>query len=654
MSAALATLAIAVAALSGLPGLFAARAGRAGERLFTALVTVAGVAACAAGALGLAAADPRPLDAAWSVPGGRVLIHVDALSALFLLPIALVTTLGAWYGLAYFAQREHPRDGRKLRAFYGLATAGMMLLVVAHNAILFLFGWELMALAAFMLVATEDDRAAAREVGYVYLVTTHAGTLCVFATFALLGAAAGTLDFSGFGPALASPLRDAIFVLALCGFGLKAGVMPLHVWLPGAHATAPSHVSAVMSGVLIKTGIYGLVRVTGFCDAPPLGWGYTLIALGVLSAVLGVAFAIGQHDLKRLLAYHSVENIGIICLGLGVALIGRAGARPELVVLGLGGALLHVWNHGLFKALLFLSGGAVVHATGTREIDRLGGLMRRMPRTGAAFLVGAVAICGLPPLNGLVSELLVYLGLFGAGSAGPGPWIAGAMAAPALALVAALALACFVKVFGALFLGEPRSAAGAAAHDPPPPMLVPMAILGAACLLVGLGAPLCAPALDAAARAWSGGRALPPLAAAAPLGAVAATSAALLAAVAAAVALLARARARAAVAVTWDCGYAAPAPRMQYTASSFAGGLVALFAWALRPQAHAPRIAVPFPRRARFESHLPDTVLDRALTPGFHLVARIFRWMRPIQHGSVHVYLLYILGALLALLLWSC
>jgi len=208
----------------------------------------------------------------------------------------------------------------------------------------------------------------------VYVVATRAGTLCLFAMFALLGVASGTLDFDGWPAALASPVRDAVFVLGLCGFGLKAGVMPLHIWLPGAHANAPSHVSALMSGVLIKTGIYGLVRLTASSAAPPLWWGYLLIGAGAVSGVLGVAFAIGQHDLKRLLAYHSVENIGIICMGLGVAVLGRSLGSPALIALGIAGALLHVWNHGLFKALLFLSAGSVLHATGTREIDRLGGV----------------------------------------------------------------------------------------------------------------------------------------------------------------------------------------------------------------------------------------------------------------------------------------
>ena len=666
--------AIVLSALSGVPGLFRPGAGRAGERLFVGLLTAAGICA-GGGAIGaLAWGWSSELAAVWPVPGGRLAIQVDAISAMFVLQIAALAVLGAWYGLEYWPQRAHPHDGRKLRVFFGAMTAGMFLLVVAKNAVLFLVSWEVMALAAFWLVCTEDEKPTVREAGFFYLLATRGGTLCLFAMFALVGAASGTMDLAGLPRALASPLGNAIFVLGLCGFGLKAGLMPLHIWLPGAHANAPSHVSAILSGVLIKMGIYGIVRLTAGCQAPPFWWGYTLLAAGTVSGVLGVAFAIGQHDLKRLLAYHSVENIGIICLGLGVALLGRSLGRLELVVLGFAGALLHVWNHGLFKALLFFSAGSVLHATGSREIDRLGGLWRRMPRTGLAFLVGAVAICGLPPLNGLVSELLVYLGLFRTGAEGGGPWLAGTLAAAALALVGALAVACFVKVFGAVFLGTARTPDALRAHEVGPAMLVPMAILGLACLAIALGAPWVARVLDAAIRTWLGEAAAPApgLHRIAPLVGVSAISAALLLALGLGGAwIAARTRARTAhvplgqgagdglggplpePGFTWDCGYAAPTARMQYTSSSFAAILVGLFAWALRPSLRPPHLAGPFPAHQSFCSHVPDTVLDRALRPGFSLVGRLLGWLRPIQQGSVHLYLVYILGALVALLVWS-
>src|SRR5205814_3575216 len=249
-------------------------------------------------------------------------------------------------------QAGHPATGRMLRLCYGLVTAGMALLVIARNAVLFLAGWEVMALAAFILITTSDGDREVREAGYVYLVSTRVATLCLFGMFALLFVAGGTLNFTG--PARGGSLATATFLLGLVGFGLKAGAMPLHVWLPGAHANAPSHVSAVMSGVLIKVGIYGLLRLTTWVDVPPVWWGGVVLVVGVVSGVLGVACALGQHDLKRLLAYHSVENIGIILIGVGLALLGRTYGRADLMLLGVAGALLHVWNHGLFKALLFL------------------------------------------------------------------------------------------------------------------------------------------------------------------------------------------------------------------------------------------------------------------------------------------------------------
>src|SRR5205807_3118219 len=262
-------------------------------------------------------------------------------------------------------------------------------------------------------VATEDHEESVRAAGWRYLAASHLAALCLFAMFALLRSATGTFNLVAIPDTLSIPgMATAIFLLALIGFGLKAGIMPMHVWLPSAHANAPSHVSALLSGLMIKMGIYGLVRICSLLPTPPVWWGSLLLGFGAISGVLGVAFAIGQHDLKRLLAYHSIENIGIIVMGLGLAMLGRSLNRTDWILLGLGGALLHVWNHALFKSLLFLSAGSVVHAAHTREIDRLGGLGKVMPCTAFCFLIGAVAICGLPPLNGFVSELLIYLGLF--------------------------------------------------------------------------------------------------------------------------------------------------------------------------------------------------------------------------------------------------
>jgi hydrogenase-4 component B len=373
--------------------------------------------------------------------------------------------------------------------------------------------------------------------------------------------------------------------------------------------------------------------------------------------VLGVAFAVAQHDLKRLLAYHSIENIGIIVMGLGLAILGRSLGRNELIVLGLGGGLLHVWNHAFFKSLLFLGAGSVIHATGTREIDRLGGLARSMPWTALGFLVGAVAICGLPPLNGFVSEFLIYLGLFGALSKVPGEAFPGvAFAAAALALIGALAAACFVKVYGAAFLGTARSDHARHAHESPAGMLGPMGVLVACCVLIGVAPGLVAPILGKAIAAWAPN--LPDadarLASLAPLHWITIMGLLLVAGLLLLGGLLwQRLRTHAiAQAGSWGCGYAAPTARMQYTSSSFAQMLVALFAWALRPRTHRPPAMPLFPAPTEFHSEVLDTVLDGAVLPVFRFGAWSVSWLRVFQQGSVQTYLLYIFVALIALLLW--
>ncbi|MHB8767368.1 MAG: proton-conducting transporter transmembrane domain-containing protein, partial [Deferrisomatales bacterium] len=313
------------------------------------------------------------------------------------------------------------------------------------------------------------------------------------------------------------------------------------------------------------------------------------------------------------------------------------------------------WNHGFFKSLLFLSAGSVIHAAHTRELDRLGGLAKAMPATAWSFGLGAVAICGLPPLNGFVSEFLIYLGLFGTAGAGEGGWAAAALAAPALALIGALAVACFVKAFGAVFLGEPRSDAGRGAAEAPKTMLGPMAVLGALCLAIGLCPWAAAPVLDRAAAAWApAGGPLPAVGRLAPLGALGGLALGLVAvllAAAWAVRLWLR-RCPPARGVTWDCGYAAPTARMQYTASSFGQLLVGLFSWALAPAVHAPRVEGPFPAAAAFESHVPDAVLDRGLRPLFEQGARLLGRLRVLQQGRVQAYVAYILVTLVALLMW--
>ena len=658
MSERLVLLGIGLAAVSGVPGLFLSRSAVMGQRVAALLVAAAALIGLAGLGVFWSVGPQEPLVLPWTMVGAEVSLAVDGLTAVFLAPTFMISLLGSIYGLGYWKQTDHPQNGCKLRLFYGLLTAGMALLVVARTSVLFLCGWEIMALSAYFLVATEDDRPDALEAGWLYLVATHFSTLCLMALFALMHAASGSWALTQLQAGSLTPaLMQWVFVLALLGFGLKAGVMPLHIWLPNAHAMAPSHVSAIMSGVLIKMGVYGLLRVTSLLPNPPTAWGVILLVLGGTSGVLGMAFALGQRDLKRLLAYSSIENVGIIIMGLGLALMGRAQGRNDLIILGLGGCLLHVWNHSLFKSLLFLGAGSIIHAVHTREMDRMGGLAKQMPQTAICVLVGVAAICGLPPLNGFVSEFLIYTGLFRTLTNGVGPSLAGAaFAVPVLALIGALAAACFVRLYGIVFLGSARSETARMGHEAPRVMLVPMTALAILCGLLGLAPVLFVPLIGAGVSAWAPGvgnatgqlHELVPLGWLSTMGGVLITGMLL-----GGLVLWVQLRIHGSTSgATWGCGYAAPTSRMQYTSSSFTRMLVNLFGWALRPKTIRPRGLPLFPPPSEFRSDVGDTVLDEAVLPAFAWGAGAFSRLRVFQQGSVQAYLLYIFIALIALLLW--
>lgn len=485
----------------------------------------------------------------------------------------------------------------------------------------------------------------------------YIGTAFLLALFILLGRGHGSLDFDRFS---ASAGGGLLFVLALVGFGTKAGFIPLHVWLPEAHPAAPSHVSAVMSAVMIKTGIYGIVRVMMILGAPQAWRGWVLCGIGLSSGVIGVLLALAQHDLKRLLAYHSVENIGIIALGLGVGILGLGAGLPAVAVMGFAGALLHVLNHALFKGLLFLAAGNVLHSANTREIDHLGGLLQRMPRTGAIFLIGAAAISGLPPLNGFVSEFLIYLASFkgavtldGVNSVPMLATIAG------LALIGGLAAACFTKAFGIVFLGQPRSEHAEHAHEVGPAMVLPGFVLAAACILIGL---LGAYAVASMGPLISEVTGLSATIVHANL-ATAAHSITLVSIVGGALVGLATlltvgrsialSKRSVSTSVTWDCGYVAPSPRMQYTASSFAQPLTETFDLLLQTRRNVTAPDGFFPKEASFATETPDPYQEHIYRPLFREIGRDLLRLRPLQQGQVQLYILYIAVTLLALLLWQ-
>jgi hydrogenase-4 component B len=579
---------------------------------------------------------------------GPWVFGIDPLSAGFLLVVLGPGLASALYGIRALSTERPHRPVSAAHGLFALELAALALVVTAQAVVPFLVAWEVMAVLAYFLVTFEHDRAEVRRAGLVYLVATHTGTLALLAMFATWAGPQGSLTFE----ALAArgttlPASGALVLcLALAGFGLKAGLVPLHFWLPDAHSSAPSHVSGLMSGVVIKMGIYGLFRVVSLLATPPAWWGWSVLALGTVSAVLGVLWALAQHDLKRLLAYHSVENIGIILLGLGAGTLGITYGVPLVAVLGFAGAVLHTLNHALFKSLLFLGAGAATHVTGTRNLDRLGGLARRMPLTWVAFLLGSVAIVGLPPLNGFVSEWVVYQALLG-GAASTTPVRLTLVAVAGLALVGGLALACFAKVCGIVFLGVARSREAERGHEAARGLLVPMFGLAAACALIGLapglavGPALAVGASVARVAAGAAGSDIPQ--AVTRIGLLALGLAALLGLGSVAWGALRRRRPVTA-ADTWGCGYAAPTPRMQYTASSFAAPLLA---------AYGPLAGVHESRSSTaFSSHAREIVLEGAIFPAWAAVRGALWRLRPIQHGRLWVYLLYIIAVLLLLLLY--
>lgn len=655
MSFNLTAIAIALMAISGVPGLFMPSGFAWGQRV-SVLLTCAG---SLLGLLGVVFSLFYPDSSLYILSGtpiGATLVGLDALSAFFLVPVYVVGALATVYGVGYWAQQKQRRTARKVQFFLGTMLAGMALLVISKQALAFLLGWEVMALSAFFLVAAEDDKEETRKSAFVYIVATHVCTLSLFGLFALWRSATGSFLLVPIFPGAVS-LRDMniLFVLMFFGFGMKAGVMPLHFWLPGAHANAPSHISALLSGVMLKMGIYGLIRMLSLLPNPPAFWGWWILCSGMTSGLLGVVFALAQHDLKKLLAYHSVENIGIILLGLGVAMLGLSYHHPSWIMLGMAGCLLHVWNHSLFKALLFLGAGSVMHGTHTRQIDLMGALARRMPWTAGLFLVGAVAICGLPPLNGFISEFFVYIGLFRMLVDSSQASMLAVFASPVLAMIGALAVACFVKVYGTVFLGLSRTRSASLAHESPVSMIIPMAVLALLCLCIGLAPTLIMPFLEKAISVWlPGGTAVfayPQVSTLVPLGTLGIISPIFLAAVLALVFwVFLNGRTRRTVG-TWDCGYARPTARMQYSATSFARPLVGLFDWVLRTKTHGPEIQGNFPLPGSLNSHIDEAVLDRGLIPFSRYIKSRFSWWRRFQQGQTQYYFFYILIALTVMLL---
>jgi hydrogenase-4 component B len=593
----------------------------------------------------------------WQLPLASLRAGIDPLSAFFMIPLLILAASTSLYGLRYFAKHAAERSHW---LFFSLLVSGMVMVLLARNAIFFILAWEIMSLASFFLVISDKKNPEAMRAGWIYFIMAHVGTAFLMAVFFLLSATAGSFDFAVWmGIHFSAGQADAIFILALIAFGMKAGFIPFHVWLPLAHPAAPSHVSALMSGIMIKMGIYGLLRILTFISPFHAWWGILLIVLGGISGILGVLFALGQHNMKKLLAYSSVENIGVILLGIGSGMTGVVFGSSTIALFGFAGGLLHILNHAFFKGLLFLGAGAVIRQTGSGEIDRLGGLIKKMPQTGLLFFIGTAAICGLPFFNGFVSELFIYVaGIHGAVQPSQ-PLLALLSLAviSSLALIGGLAIACFTKVFGIAFLGASRTEITPPAVEVPATMLWSMGLLAVLCLGIGLGSVAVFPLVIRPALMFAG----PAAAAARTLFSLTLTISMILGLVALVAALsaglimiLKRKRQIITDALTWDCGYSRPGPSMQYTASSFVSPIVNHFQLPLQAREKLQNDKELFPvKKWAFHSTVDDWFLTRIFAPLIKFIDQIFSLFHWFQSGKTGQYVFYIALTVFCLIVWK-
>jgi formate hydrogenlyase subunit 3/multisubunit Na+/H+ antiporter MnhD subunit len=574
--------------------------------------------------------------------------------------IGVVSFAVGVYAQGYVRGFERGRDSLPaLGGFTGLFFIGMVLVVLADDAFLFMVAWELMSLSSYFLVALHHDSAANRRAAFLYLLMAHIGGLAILLGFGVLASFGGGFAFDAMrGAEVSFTWASVAFALAFTGFGMKAGLVPLHAWLPEAHPVAPSHISALMSGVMLKVAVYGFIRVLfDLIGEFHWQWGVAVLAIGSISALMGVLYALMQNDLKRLLAYSSVENMGIIFIGLGLSLLFLATGHPLLGALAFVAALYHAINHALFKGLLFLGAGAVLHSANERDLDKMGGLLRRMPWTGFFFLTGCIAISALPPFNGFVSEWLTFQAALQAWQLDSGVLrslipVAAAM----LALTGALAAACFVKVYGVAFLGQARSRHVRRARQVPLSMRIGQGVLALLCLLSGLLPTVVIGLLNGVSEQVLG-QGLPQVTAhgwlwLTPISPETASYSAPLVGIALFVALglglwlLGRGIRRVRRCDAWDCGFAQPTPAMQYTSTAFSQPMRRVFGLLF----HIDERLEQQDGRLRYHLQVTDRLWDMLYLPVARLVGNAARRVTRLQSGNVRIYLGWSFATLLVLL----
>jgi len=595
----------------------------------------------------------------FSEPIGISFFRLDPLAALFALIISLGALFTAVYSHGYM--KMYAGDKAELSSYYfflGVMSSSMIFVVIAQNALFFLIVWEMMSLASFFLVNFEHRKEEVRKASIYYLVAMQIGTAFLIAAFGWSSAITNSLDFNSFKSVVCTSGTHAIFIFILffLGFGTKAGFVPLHTWLPKAHPAAPSGVSALMSGVMIKMGVYGILRIILLVGIPDYRLAYGILFISIVTGVYGVANAIAQHDLKKLLAYHSIENIGIIGMGIGLGMLGLVYNNTLIAALGFLGALLHTFNHFTFKSVLFYGAGIVYSQTHTRDIEKLGGLNKYLPLTSILFLIASLAISGLPILNGFISEFAIYIGIAKSFSIDNiAINIAALMGLSGLALIGAMALLCFTKVYGICFLGTPRSEFPFMPEEKEYSLLLPMAFLVLAMIMIGVFPILAINMLASAVGQFlpdASNTGMPEIIS---LVTTISTSISIfiffIISFFAIRTFLLRKRS-VQIFKTWDCGYQQESSRIQYTGSSFAQPILQLVAELVPQKVQVHKEQTLFPVHASFESHTQDISERLLIQPSIHFLNNFLNKFSWIQSGRMQQYIIYGLIFLVFLLVW--
>jgi len=610
--------------------------------------------------------------ASTNIPYLTFSIGLDNISAFFILSLSLLAITVSIYSIGYVSHYYEKNNTYILNSLYAIFITSMIFVFAARNMVTFFVAWELMSLVSYFLVMYESEKKETLHAGTLYIIMTHVGTAFLLAAFAVIYAHTGSFEYTDAAASLPAGIKNALFVMFVIGFGAKAGIVPLHIWLPYAHPAAPSHVSALMSGIMIKTAIYGILRfVFELLGAGTLWWGITILVVGMLSAVIGVAYAYMEGNIKRMLAYSSIENIGIILMGIGVAGIASHSGNSALEALALTAAMVHCFNHTIFKGLLFMSAGSVQYSTHTKQMDELGGLMKTMPLTGLFMLVGALSISAAVPFNGFIGEWLTYQAFIMSMSSSLGTSnVAAVLGAASLGLAGALAAGCFVKLIGICFMGSPRSSHSQNAKEVPATMYISSGFLALLCLAIGIfpkpligitGNAFYSLSGDSISQSLNGFGAMPVFTLSLDASQITPIAAAI-AGVAAAIAIAAIMAAvggkrQSRIFNTWDCGFERLNPRMQYSSTGFSNPIGIVLRLLFRPvrelqidegsiRYNPKSIKYTFKTEKIFEKYMYGPVSEF-----FSRISVITKLS--VQTGSIHGYLMYIFVTVFAFMIYN-